>query len=205
MAHGRFEGVDEAEGHRSSAVVWIMFLAGIAITTLVAIFAPDDVLARNPQLKAMVDAIAAVVLFIDIFAEISRFPEVARLVIATGWCLVPLQSAWALAARAYRLHDWGRFRDRPVFQTALFVLLLAAVVLPAIFWTGPEITARQLESTWRHRLDMADILRFAAGDRLLLGIISGTVTGLIAWILGFVLMWARHIPYIYLNADRPGA
>lgn len=145
------------------------FLVSVIISTLIALFAPLDVLAKHSTAAQAADILGAIVPGIARLAVVSSFPQVTQFVMTVAWgMIVPLQVS---------LYFCSPFNVnvKAFFEQPLLLRVMSVFAVGAGLWwilSLYEITPRDLEGYSLHRM----ILRQVSTSRLGLGFWTGIFT-----------------------------
>jgi hypothetical protein len=108
---------------------YLVFGITWAIGFAVAVFAPDDVLARHAGLQSFVDHLAIAIPSLKVMGSRSDFPEVTRLYHAVAWLFVPFYALLMLRSMLRRdgrvlKEDARAYLDEYSLKTISVVVLL---------------------------------------------------------------------------------
>lgn len=162
------------------------FLVSIILSTLIALFAPVDILARHSISAQAANALGAVVPGIARLAAVSSFPEVTQFVMTVAWgVIVPLQiGLYFLSPLNVNIKA---FFEHPLLLRIVSVIAVAA----GLWWVFAlyAIAPSDLEGYSLHSM----ILRQISTSRLGLGFWTGIFTTFFAAALCALITVAKSL------------
>lgn len=156
------------------------YTLGMALVTLFALLAPPDVLDRSSLLNAFSNAVASALPFVDLYAQISLWPQLTRATLALAMALIPVVLPFTLWFQIRAL-DVKRIKSSR-FTMRWGWLLLPGVVFP--FLLEPSLKSGRFSGLVDH---------LAVSSRLGLGVFASVLMLVEVFLIVWVVVWLRVI------------
>jgi hypothetical protein len=167
----------------------------IGIGTVLALFAPNDVLARYGSIAEVVGVFRRVVPSIDNLCAVSAFPQVCQFVCAINWALIPIQIAVFFVGRTFH-PNFRKLGSDKYFVAFVLLVQVGCCAYLYFFW---NLVPADLSGNMLHER----VYRAISHSRVGLGFWVGLFTTFIALTLSLALSFvAQIVPMVFQSTIR---